>query len=662
MELGPVRSWFKRTAPWILILVMAGGLVGFTILGWDASEEDYFLLLAGIVFGGVGALVLARTSGNRIGPVMAVSGLFILSAGILSRLGDSASVSGETRLIADALGGAIFLSLFFLFGLLLYWFPTGQPVSPRWRWVLWLGVGGFALAVTYLFSEELCVEGSEVCRVWAGNPIGIPGVPNPEYGRFSELTFGLLAGFALLSAISLIARYIRSHGIERLQIKWLTFAVGSVLALILLWGILDDWIYLPWSGVFFGISILSLPVAVGISLLRYGLYDIDRIISRTVAYTLVMATLTIAYLAVVLGVGAIATAVSPADVDLPLPVLATALVAIGFQPVRQRALRVANRLVFGRRRTPYEALAGIEEVELEELLPQIARLVTESTAADQAIIWLSDGIELEPAALFPDDATRPEPIPLVDGHIPSSADSDTTYPLLHQGRLIGAITTVMGPGEDLPADDKRLLKDLAAHAAVTLNGVLEATPLPEGIVTFLMTDIEGSTRLWEEDPERMTVALRQHDELARHIIREGGGTLVKWRGEGDSTFSVFPDPAQGVASAILLQEAVKGYGWSLDRPISIRAAIHTGEAELRDRDYFGQTVNRCARLRSLARGGQTLVSAATRELVRSGSPETLAFKYLGEHQLRDLSERERVYEVITQTRIDPTMASEAVGI
>lgn len=104
-------------------------------------------------------------------------------------------------------------------------------------------------------------------------------------------------------------------------------------------------------------------------------------------------------------------------------------------------------------------------------------------------------------------------------------------PLTHQESLLGAITIVTGPGEELPPDDRRLLTDLAAHAALTLHGVMEATPLPEGIVTFLMTDIEGSTRLWEDDAETMAVALRTHDAMARRIAGDGGGVLVEWRGE-----------------------------------------------------------------------------------------------------------------------------------
>jgi class 3 adenylate cyclase len=367
-----------------------------------------------------------------------------------------------------------------------------------------------------------------------------------------------------------------------------------------------------------------------------------------VAYALVVAILTGGYLAVVVGMGAVVDRWAPSlggGLDLPLPIVATALIAFAFQPVRRRALGLANRWVYGKRRTPYEALAGVGGDSLEELLPQIARLATESTAARQALIWLFTGTELQPAAVFPDDSSLPPPVPLDGGDIPATLDDGQIFPLSHQDDLLGALTVRMGAGEELTADDSRLLADLAAHAAVTLKGVLDAVPLPTGIVTFLMTDIEGSTRLWEEDPEAMAEALREHDRLVRQTVTDHGGLLVKWRGEGDSTFSVFTNAVKGIGAAAALQEAFGRHEWPTPRPLSVRAALHTGQAELRERDYFGQAVNRCARLRSLARGGQTLVSTATRELVREDLPKTLTLIDLGERQLRDMSEPEHVYQV-----------------
>src|SRR5438128_315471 len=120
--------------------------------------------------------------------------------------------------------------------------------------------------------------------------------------------------------------------------------------------------------------------------------------------------------------------------------------------------------------------------------------------------------------------------------------------------------------------------------------------LPSGIVTFLFTDIEGSTRLWEQHPEAMRLALARHHALLATGISQHRGTVVKSQGEGDSLFAVFPRAAAAVAAGCALQFALLSEPWPVAAPIRVRMALHTGEAELREGDYYGPAVNRCARL------------------------------------------------------------------
>lgn len=628
---------------------------------WVAQNIAWSLLPA--AYAVTAALIIGRQPRNLIGWLLMVSSIGYLSGVFVGNWVNGLETAPATvtvgLLAALAYDNFSWVLLIFPIFHLLLVFPTGKLVSSRWRWAVVLEAVMVAVMVVFSVFPQPIAPFSQAWTV--DNPIGL----FPASVLDSPFFYGWTVGLAVLTVagvVSLVIRFRRANRIERQQIKWLVFAVAIFAFVYIVSAVTEAWASAGWLDFFLAVSLINIGVAIALSILRYGLFDIDRIISRAVAYTFVVATLTVAYLAVVLGVGALATALSPSDADLPIPVVATALVAIGFQPVRKRALGVADRLVFGKQRTPYEALAGIKEVELDDLLPRIAQLVAESTTARGVIVWLSSGIDLEPAAVFPDGVTAPESIPLADGQIPHSPALGGIFPMLYQGSLIGAITTLMDPGEELSANDARLLEDLASHAATTINGVLEATPLPDGIVTFLMTDIEGSTRLWEEDPDRMAVALRKHDELAQRLIRDGGGVLVKWKGEGDSTFSAFTDPGEAVETAMALQEAIQTQQWDLVRPISIRAALHTGEAELRERDYFGQTVNRCARLRSLGRGGQTLVSAATRELVRSVAPESLAFRDLGERSLRDFKEPEHVYEVIARTGAGTAEPQKAVEI
>lgn len=169
--------------------------------------------------------------------------------------------------------------------------------------------------------------------------------------------------------------------------------------------------------------------------------------------------------------------------------------------------------------------------------------------------------------------------------------------------------------------------------------------LPTGTVTLLMTDVEGSTPLWEEAPEAMNEAIARHDTLAREAIEAHGGHLLKERGEGDSLFAVFASATGAVEAAAALQASLAAEGWPETAPIRVRAAIHTGEAFAREGDYYGSTVNRCARLRACAHGGQTLLSHATRSLVAERLPAGASLLDLDVHRLKDLLRPEHVYEL-----------------
>jgi class 3 adenylate cyclase len=147
------------------------------------------------------------------------------------------------------------------------------------------------------------------------------------------------------------------------------------------------------------------------------------------------------------------------------------------------------------------------------------------------------------------------------------------------------------------------------------------TPLPAGTVTFLFTDIEGSTRLWEQHPEAMRAALARHDALLTAGIQQHGGGVVKSRGEGDSFFAVFARASDALAAACALQQALLAEPWPVEgQPLRVRMALHTGEADLRGDDYYGPAVNRCARLRAIAHGGQVLLSHRAKAAIADRAP------------------------------------------
>ena len=169
--------------------------------------------------------------------------------------------------------------------------------------------------------------------------------------------------------------------------------------------------------------------------------------------------------------------------------------------------------------------------------------------------------------------------------------------------------------------------------------------LPSGMVTFLFTDIEGSTVLWEQHPEQARTALKRHDEIVEDVVDRHNGMLVRPRGEGDSRFAVFARATDAVSGAAALQKALHTEPWRTPTPLRVRMALHTGEADLRDGDYYGSVVNRCARLRSAAYGGQTLLSGITYNLVLDELPSGLELRDLGEHSLKDLQRLEHIFQL-----------------
>ena len=167
--------------------------------------------------------------------------------------------------------------------------------------------------------------------------------------------------------------------------------------------------------------------------------------------------------------------------------------------------------------------------------------------------------------------------------------------------------------------------------------------LPSGTVTFLFTDLESSTQLWEQSREAMSAALAQHDALLRDAIEANGGHVLKYLGDG--CMAVFATAGAGVSAAVSVQRALEAAAWPETGPLRVRIGLHTGEATVREGDYFGPSVIRASRLMSVSHGGQIVCSTATAELARDVIAEDVTFADLGEHGLRHLTGRERVFQV-----------------
>jgi predicted ATPase/class 3 adenylate cyclase len=180
------------------------------------------------------------------------------------------------------------------------------------------------------------------------------------------------------------------------------------------------------------------------------------------------------------------------------------------------------------------------------------------------------------------------------------------------------------------------------------------TDLPAGTVTFLFTDLEGSTRLWQEHPDAMKDALARHDAILNDALELHHGHVVKTTGDG--VHAVFVNPSDAIDAAIAAQVGLGEESWGATGALRVRMGIHSGVAELRGADYYGTAVNKAARVMSVAHGGQVVVSLATEELVRDALGDEVALLDLGEHRLRDLARAERLFQV-TAPGLQPEFAA-----
>ena len=187
----------------------------------------------------------------------------------------------------------------------------------------------------------------------------------------------------------------------------------------------------------------------------------------------------------------------------------------------------------------------------------------------------------------------------------------------------------------------------ASRPSPTGPGEPDAAELPAGTLTFLLTDIEGSTRLWETEPEAMEAALQRHDRLLAEVIEGHGGAVITSRGEGDSFFAVFQSAVSAVEAAGMCQLRLGREVWPANMALRVRMGLHTGEARLRGGDHVDHSpINRCARVRAAGHGGQVLLTKATSDLVAGRLGGGFGLKRLGEFRLRDLAAPELIFQLI----------------
>ncbi|MGZ7022822.1 MAG: ATP-binding protein, partial [Ilumatobacteraceae bacterium] len=164
-------------------------------------------------------------------------------------------------------------------------------------------------------------------------------------------------------------------------------------------------------------------------------------------------------------------------------------------------------------------------------------------------------------------------------------------------------------------------------------------------VTFVLTDIVGSTQLWEHEPAAMGAAMLVHDAIVDAAVTGNAGTVVRPRGEGDSRFAVFDRTTDAVLAAATIVSGLQTVAWETSEPIQVRVGVHTGEVESRDGDFYGTAVNLCARLRGIGHPGQVLLSETSARLVEALPPDGVSLRDVGVHRLKGFRNPERVFQL-----------------
>jgi len=509
------------------VLFEAGHIVLGIVTGTIAEQGvlDVVLTVSAfvcvIVFAAAGYLIVVNQPRNTIGwlliaiPMMASFAFFV---------GDYATFALVTRHGTVPLGRfaawidrwaivptlCMFIPLFLLF-------PDGRIPSRRWRPVLWIAIGAPALTTIAFALTPGRMTGAfaYLNSIDVTNPLGVSALAGPLH------TVTILAGLvsvaaAFLTGASLVVRYRTRRGDERQQIKWLALVGVAFLVQLALAAVLgpilgDNGIgnlvgNLLFSSMFFTLAI-GIPVACAVAILRYHLYDLDIVVRKTVVVGALALFVTAVYAIIVAGIGTAAGLRGSTQLSL----VAAVAMAILFQPARDRARRFADRLVYGKRATPYEVLAGLSErmgdaFSTEDVLPHMARLLAEGTGATEAGIWLRLGTDLVPVASFPSPASR------TLARVPARADADgpgvAGFPVVYQGTTLGEVTVRMAPADPLTPPKRELIRDFASQTGHVLRNVQ------------LIEDLKASRArlVAAQDRERRALERNIHDGAQQQLV------------------------------------------------------------------------------------------------------------------------------------------------
>jgi signal transduction histidine kinase len=629
----PTGSRVKRRIVAGILVVVGLSIAGTALtllalndsLGHDPSVVlSILIILTYIALGGV---LVSRRPENPIGWLFIVSGFGLLLGGASTEWSKYALATNPGGLPFGIWAAWLNNVTFITIGavpLILALFPTGHVASPRWRWLpptLFTCVAVLMLASMVRPGEIDVTDG-----VAPQNPLGIQAIGPLLTVAVWVAGLGLLFT-SIASVVSLVQRSRRSTGEERQQLRWLVW-MSALTGLFLVLAILTSIGMGPNESrplntiAFFAFFLclgFGIPAACAIAILKYRLYDLDIVVKRTVVFTIVAAFITGLYLAAlaltaVSSIGALAAAV---------------LFVLTFNPVRRRARSIADRVVYGKRATPFEVLSEFSErlgetYSIDDVLPRMAQLLGTSTGATEVRVWLLQDRTLSEVATWPADLSPLAARQVVGTDLPTFDDDVSASAVTHQGELLGAITLRMHANDPMDASKQRLVTGLASQAGLALRNVRLVRDLRSSRRRIVAAQDERAKQLERnihDGAQQQLVALSVQLKLAEQMVdrdaEKAKALLGQLQGAAGAALEDLRDLARGIYPPLL---ADKGLTVALEA--QARKAAVPVDVETEGIGRFSQDVEATVYFCTLeALNNVAKYAGATRAHVRLGTDD-----------------------------------------
>jgi signal transduction histidine kinase len=517
-----------RRLPWVILgltIVLLGATLTLSDLNHSFTSDAYFIVIAVVMMIGyvtVGAFVASRLPDSPLGWLLMTTGFAFLLAAASEEYATYTLLTSPGGLpfgqVAVWLNNWIFLLAVAPIPLFLALFPTGTVPSPRWRWLPRTLVVVFAIGIAGSMLRAGTVDISE--GVDPTNPTGVEALA-PILGPLQAIVGAIGIALTVLAVASLVLRYRAARGEERQQIRWIAFV--GLAALLFFLATIATSIGLEQGQsstandlFFFGFFVLlgiGIPVAAGLAIMRYRLWELDVILKKTIVATLLVVLLTIVSLLVLIAAGGIV--VGPLSDSPGIALLAGIGVGALTWPLLRLSRRIADRLVYGRRATPYEVLTQFsdrmaESYATDDVLPRMASILGAGTGAKSVTIWLLVGDQLRPATTWIESGRRgSDPLPAEPAPTAELAElTGDVFVVRHQGEQLGAITATMHANDPMDPTKEKLIRELAGQAGLVLRNVR------------LIEELRASRRrlVAAQDAERRRLERNIHDGAQQQLV------------------------------------------------------------------------------------------------------------------------------------------------